>query len=80
MGTANESILEAKLKLFIAPPWLRLFLLFSGTVTWVGIWHTGFSVASWILYIPATMFVFAAVTGICPGAILSRKALPPKGD
>lgn len=68
------------MKLFVAPPWLRLFLLFGGALTWAGIWHTGFSAASWILYIPAAMFVFAAVTGICPGAIIMRKILPPKGD
>lgn len=66
------------MKFFIAPPWLRLFLLFSGTVLWIGIWHTGFSVASWILYIPAALFVFAAATGICPGAHISRKILPSK--
>ena len=66
------------MKLFIAPPWLRLFLFFGGAVLWVGIWHTGFPVASWIIYILAVMFVFAALTGICPGAIVSRKILPPK--
>lgn len=63
---------------FVAPAWMRLFLLLGGVALWIGIWHTGFSVASWILYIPAVMFIFAAATGICPGAIVSRKILPPK--
>jgi hypothetical protein len=66
------------MNLFIAPAWMRLFLLFGGAVLWIGIWHTGFSVASWILYIPAAMFVIASATGICPGAIVSRKILPPR--
>jgi hypothetical protein len=51
------------MNLFIAPAWMRLFLLLGGAVLWIGIWHTGFSVASWILYIPAAMFVIASATG-----------------
>lgn len=66
------------MKLFVAPPWMRLFLLFGGILLWIGIWQTGFGVAGWILYIPAVMFPFAAVTGICPSAIVSRAILPPK--
>ncbi len=66
------------MKLFVAPPWMRLFLLAGGSILWIGIWHTGFAAASWILYVPAVMFVFAAATGICPGAILSRTILPPR--
>jgi len=65
------------MKLFIAPAWMRLFLFLGGALLWIGIWHTGFSTASWILYLPATLFVFAAATGICPGAIVARKILPP---
>lgn len=46
---------------------VRLFLFVVGCVIWAGIWHTGFAVASWILYIPAIFLVVAAVLGICPG-------------
>lgn len=67
------------MKLFVAPAWLRAFLLFSGMVVWIGIWDTGFRIASWIFYIPAVMFVFAALTGICPGLILTRAVLKGKG-
>lgn len=67
------------MKLFVAPAWLRAFLLMGGIVTWLGIWDTGFRAASWILYIPAVMFVFGAVTGICPGAILARTIFKGKG-
>ena len=67
------------MKLFIAPAWLRAFLLFGGIVLWLGIWDTGLRTVSWILYIPAVMFVFAAVTGICPGMILTRMVFGRKG-
>ena len=51
---------------------IRFFLLVISVVIWLGIWHTGFNVVSWILYIPAVLLLFAAVTGICPGIIFSR--------
>ena len=68
------------MKFFIAPAWMRAFLLGASAVLWLGIWLTGFSIASWILYLPAVMFLFAAATGICPGAIMTRKILPPKEE
>jgi len=66
------------MKMFVAPPWMRLFLFLGAALLWIGIWHTGFGAASWILYLPAVMFLFAAATGICPSAIVSRAILPPK--
>lgn len=51
---------------------MRFFLFFAGSVIWLGIWLTGFSVVHWVLYIPAFLFYFAAITGICPGLIVSR--------
>ena len=51
---------------------MRFFFLFAGTLLWVGIWLTGFSVAHWLLYVPAVFFYFAAITGVCPGIIISR--------
>jgi hypothetical protein len=57
---------------------MRSFFLFSASVLWLGIWLTGFSVVSWVLYIPPSFFTFAAVTGICPGLILARLAFPEK--
>lgn len=67
------------MKLFVAPAWLRAFLLVAGVTVWIGIWDTGFRAVSWILYIPAVMFVFAALTGICPGVILTRLVFKGKG-
>lgn len=51
---------------------MRFFFLVTGSVIWAGIWLTGFSVAHWLLYVPAVFFYFAAITGICPGLIISR--------
>lgn len=52
---------------------MRFFFLVTGSVIWLGIWLTGFSVVHWLLYIPAVFFCFAAITGICPGLIISRR-------
>jgi hypothetical protein len=54
---------------------LRVFYLFGASVIWLGIWLTGFSEASWVLYVPAVTFVFAAITGFCPSLITFRKAM-----
>jgi len=57
---------------------MRLFFFFTGSVMLSGIWLTGFSAASWVLYAPPIFFYFAALTGICPGLILSRLVFPGK--
>lgn len=60
---------------------MRFFFLFSGSVVWLGIWLTGFDKVHWLLYLPGVFFYFAAVTGICPGMIISRLLFPSsKGD
>jgi len=59
---------------------IRFFLLFLSSVIWIGIWHTGFEVVSWILYIPAVFLLFAALTGICPGIMFSKMLFKDKSD
>ena len=49
---------------------MRAFYVFAASVLWLGIWQTGFTVSSWILYIPAFTFVAAAITGYCPSFIV----------
>ena len=56
---------------------MRFFFLVAGGIIWLGIWLTGFAAAHWLLYVPAVFFIFAAVTGICPGIIFSRMLFPP---
>lgn len=51
---------------------MRFFFLLTAAVVSLGIWLTGFSTVHWLLYVPAAFFYFAAITGICPGLIISR--------
>jgi len=60
------------LKEHMAPPAVRFFLLVTSGVLWLGIGLTGFSVAHWVLYIPSSFLLMAAITGICPGLIFSK--------
>ena len=60
------------MKFFKASASVRLFLLIVGSVIWGGIALTGFNVVHWLLYIPAVFLVFAAVTGFCPGMMITR--------
>jgi len=51
----------------------RIFFLIFSAVIWLGIFLTGFNVAHWFLYLPAIFSLFAGITGICPGMIISKK-------
>ena len=51
---------------------MRVFFLILSSVLWLGIWLTGFSQISWIIYVPACSLLFAAIMGFCPGLITSR--------
>lgn len=57
---------------------MRLFVFLVGSLIWVGIWLTGFDKVHWLLYAPPIFFYFAAITGICPGIIISRLILGDK--
>ena len=60
------------MKFFKASPSVRLFLFVVGSVIWGGIALTGFNAVHWLLYVPAIFLVLAAVTGFCPGMIITR--------
>ncbi|KPJ90952.1 MAG: hypothetical protein AMJ53_12575 [Gammaproteobacteria bacterium SG8_11] len=57
---------------------MRFFFLVTSSIIWLGVWLTGFSVVHWLLYVPAVFFYFAAITGICPGLIISRQIFQDK--
>lgn len=57
---------------------MRFFLIVISTMIWLGIWLTGFGVVHWVLYIPAVFLLSAAITGICPGIMLSNKLFGKK--
>ena len=44
---------------------MRVWFAFVGILLWLGIYLTGFSKVSWLLYLPAAGFIFSAITGIC---------------
>jgi len=57
---------------------MKAFFLFAGLFLWAGIWLTGFDVVHWMLYLPATFFIFSAITGICPGMIFFKELFHEK--
>jgi len=57
---------------------MKAFFFFTGLILWAGIWLTGFDVAHWLLFLPASFFLFAAITGICPGLILFNEVFRSK--
>lgn len=57
---------------------MKAFFLFVGIIMWVGIYLTGFDVVHWILYLPASFFLFSAITGICPGMIFFKEVFSDK--
>ncbi len=57
---------------FQSSPAARLFFFIVSLNIWLGIWLTGFGVAHWWLYIPAGFLLFAAVSGLCPGMVMTR--------
>ncbi len=48
---------------------MKAFFFFIGIVLWAGIWLTGLDKTHWLLFLPASFFIFSAFTGICPGLI-----------
>lgn len=63
---------------FRSSPAARLFFLTVSLVIWLGIWLTGFDTVHWVLYIPAVFLLFAAVTGYCPGMIITKTIFKEK--
>jgi len=49
-----------------------VFFTFAAVVG-AGIWLTGFDKASWVLYVPVGLSLFAGTTGICPSMIFWKK-------
>jgi hypothetical protein len=44
---------------------MRIWFALVGIILWTGIYLTGFNNVSWVLYVPAAGFMFAAITGLC---------------
>ena len=54
---------------------MRIWFAFVGMILWVGIYLTGFSKTSWVLYVPAAGFIIGAIAGICPSLTIISKLL-----
>ena len=61
--------------MFKASNSVRLFFINLATLLMVGIWLTGFDRVHWFMYAVPVFLMFAAVTGFCPGMMLSKKIL-----
>ena len=57
---------------------MRFFFLVISAGIWAGIWLTGFATTHWLLYLPGTFLLIAAVTVFCPGLIISNKLVSDK--
>ncbi|WP_205514573.1 hypothetical protein [Longitalea arenae] len=57
---------------------LRLFFAFMSCMLWTGIYFTGFTTVNWLLYLPAAVSLFAAITGICPSLLFITKLVSGK--
>jgi hypothetical protein len=57
---------------------MRIWLIVMAAILWAGIYITGFSNVSWVLYVPAVGFIFTAITGFCPGYSAINKMLGTK--
>lgn len=52
---------------------LRMQFLTIAVIVFIGIWLTGLTKVHWFLYVPVIAFLFAGITGICPGLMLWKK-------
>ena len=58
--------------LFTASAAMRLFMFNSSLVILIGIWLTGFNNVHWFIYFIPAFYLFAAVSGFCPGLVVPR--------
>lgn len=61
--------------MFNASNTVRLFFVNIVIVMMLGIWLTGFEQVHWFMYAVPAFLSFAAVTGFCPGLIISKTIL-----
>jgi len=66
------------MKLNQASPAIRFFFLNFGIIISLGIFLTGYEKVHWLLFLPAGFMFFAAITGICPALIISKKIFDKK--
>lgn len=65
--------------MFNASNTVRVFLFNVAVIIMVAIWLSGFNNAHWFSYVLPSFLVIAAVTGFCPGLLVSKKVLAVLG-
>ena len=61
--------------MFKASNTIRFFFVVLTILIMIGIWLTGFNQVHWFLYAAPVFLMFAAITGFCPGLMVSKKIL-----
>ncbi len=61
--------------MFKASNTVRLFFVNVAIFSLIGSWLTGFDVVHWFVYVLPVFLLLAAVTGFCPGMVVSGKVL-----
>ncbi len=57
----------------------RLFLIDIAIFNMLAIWLTGFAVVHWFAFVIPAALTIAAITGYCPGMMMSNKLLEMAG-
>ena len=65
--------------MFSAPPEVRLFLFMLALVSLASAWLTGLETVHWFTYVLPAFLTFAAVSGLCPGLMISKKIMSTLG-
>jgi len=65
--------------MFNASNSVRVFLFNLAVIIMIAIWLSGFDKVHWFSYILPSFLVVAAVTGFCPGLLISKKILAVLG-
>lgn len=61
--------------MFNASNSVRMFLFNLAVIFMIAVWLTGFDKAHWFSYVLPTLLTIAAITGFCPGLLISKKLL-----
>ena len=61
--------------MFNASNSVRVFLFNVAVIIMISIWLSGFDTVHWFSYVLPSFLVIAAVTGFCPGLMVSKKVL-----
>ena len=61
--------------MFNASNTVRVFLFNVAMFNLIAIWLSGFSEVHWFSYVLPVFLIFAAVSGFCPGLLVSKRIL-----